>query len=83
MADQLDVRHTGDPALVSAFAQMLEEEGLTVDYEPPAEGRSLGVDVAALVIGVTGHPDLRRLAAKAISRFKDRFGGRGNPEIKG
>lgn len=82
MAEQLDVRYTGDARLVGALAQMLQDEGLEVEYDPPFEKKSMEVDIVALVLAVSGHPDIRRLVSAAVARFKERFPGGGDTEIE-
>jgi hypothetical protein len=81
-ADHANIRFRGPASLVGALAQMLEEQGLTVQYEPPFERKALGVDIAALVLAVTGHPDIRRAMAAGIAKFKERFPDGGDAQIE-
>jgi hypothetical protein len=44
------ITYTGDAARVSMLAQMLEDEGVTVDYRPPAESRSFATALQEIVV---------------------------------
>jgi hypothetical protein len=49
--EQVLIRYEGTPNVVGALAHCLEEQGLSVDYDPPLEKRGVGpVDVVALVL---------------------------------
>jgi hypothetical protein len=54
--DVVKLTYEGSPAFAGLFDQILREEGLTVDYEPPAEPRdeTAAMEVATLVLTVTG-----------------------------
>jgi hypothetical protein len=76
--DQAILTYTGDPALVSALAQALRQEGLDVDYERPSERRGAGEYADAIVeLTVSG------VAVNAITtgcraawrKFRERFPG--------
>jgi 5,10-methylene-tetrahydrofolate dehydrogenase/methenyl tetrahydrofolate cyclohydrolase len=58
--------YEGPPPYVGALAQMLEEEGVTVEY-PPHETRDLSsaLAIVAVVLTATG-------SARAISRLASR-----------
>jgi hypothetical protein len=62
-------QYTGSPAFAGRFAQMLRDEGLTVQWEPPMEQRGLG-DVVQQVEVVTG---TTALAKAAWARIKPRL----------
>jgi hypothetical protein len=71
------------PVAVSAFAQMLREQGLTVDYTPPTETRSMPTTIAEMVVvnlTVTGTTAaLKTGVSAAKKRFRaSRFGAFGN-----
>jgi hypothetical protein len=45
------IRYQGDAARVSALAQMLQEEGVHVDWSPPHEERGiLGADLNEVIV---------------------------------
>lgn len=65
-------QYTGSPAIAGRFAQMLQDEGLTVEWEPPTEQRGMGdmsqqVKVELAVAGTTV------LAKAAWARIKPRL----------
>jgi hypothetical protein len=71
MADEVaELTYEGPAALVGLLAQMLREEGLSVSYEPPEEGRDLqeAATPATVVLAVTGPiwPSMWR----AVKRFR-------------
>jgi hypothetical protein len=71
------VAYSGPPALASAFAQMLREQGLEVDYTPPLERRGAETDAIAAVIGFavnSGGQATIALVRAAVDRFRARFG---------
>lgn len=49
MTDTLRLRYRGEPGLANALVQLLEREGLTVTWRPPAEQRSLGRAVETVI----------------------------------
>jgi hypothetical protein len=78
VADQ--VEYEGPARLVSALAQMIEEEGLTASYRPPIETRSVGADMHTVLINVvsTGTTAAGTIALdRALARFRRRF-----PDVK-
>jgi hypothetical protein len=54
------------------LAQMLREEGVQVEYEPPEEQRGLGVDVAAGVIVYILTKGADEAIKAAVRRFRER-----------
>jgi hypothetical protein len=84
-----EVRFVGPPALVSALAQMLEEEGLTATFDPPFEGRAICPDFAVEVVvyvalktgDVAIEAGVKALAERAIAKFEARF-PRGNATVE-
>ena len=55
--DVIKLTYEGPPALAGFFAQLLREEGLTVNSEPPDESRVLPETLlveAAMVFAITG-----------------------------
>jgi hypothetical protein len=44
------ITYAGSSARVGQFAQMLQDEGVEVEYEPPVERRGTGSDIAVGVI---------------------------------
>jgi hypothetical protein len=68
--------YEGPPAQVSALAQFLREEGLTVDYEAPEEGRDLTTLTGDIVVGVVVSGTSAALLAgirKATKRLRSWF----------
>jgi hypothetical protein len=66
------LRYEGDPAIASALAQMLREEGVEVEWERPYEARSLltAMEAVAVFYFCKGSD----LAIKlAVERFRRRF----------
>jgi hypothetical protein len=80
MADEItELVYEGPTAFVGLLRQMLREEGLTVSYEPPEEGRDLdgAAQLASVVLGVTGPlwPSIWR----GVKRFRAFVSKRGIP----
>jgi hypothetical protein len=79
MAD-VTVKYTGGPMGVSALAQMLRAEGVTVTYEAPQEKRSAEQVVEAVVVYVACKGADAAIAA-ALAKFRQsRFGGTSTAE---
>ncbi len=71
------LRYEGDPAPASAFAQMLQDEGLTVDWEPPYEERGGIVEDVLISLLASGTYDTIKTGVQsAIEKFHARFPGR-------
>src|SRR5450631_51451 len=74
------VTYRGPAGGVRRIAQLLKDEGLQVDYEPPMETRGIGSDVVVVVI-VVGEKILDKtvdmgvdgLVRKAVETFKRKF----------
>jgi hypothetical protein len=80
--DVIKLTYEGDPAFAGFFAQLLREEGLSVDYEPPDEFRDLPPDQlgnvlsgAAVVFSITG--PIWPAIWNAVKKFKASRLGRG------
>jgi hypothetical protein len=66
------IRYYGSPARVGMLAQMLREEGVQVEYEPPQEERGLGADIAAGVIVYILTKGGEEAIQVAVRRFRER-----------
>lgn len=81
--------YEGPPALVSALAWLLREEGLTVDYEAPDEARDLaaiadGITSNVIVlVAVAGTPRALEAIPAVLERFRSWFGARVKIKVKG
>jgi hypothetical protein len=73
--DTTHLTYEGPPPYVGALAQMLEEEGVTVEYTPPHETRDLSSALAIVAVVLTATGSARDIAA-GIQRFRERFGSR-------
>jgi hypothetical protein len=61
----------GSPFDGHLLVESLEEEGLTVDYEPPDEQRSLPLDLAGFIVNiVASSPGIAEVVNKAVDRWK-------------
>jgi hypothetical protein len=67
--------YTGGPAFVGAFAEMMRDEGLLAEYEPPLErpGAPTPTEAVSLVIAVTGHPLMWNSLMAAVTEFREHF----------
>ena len=76
---EFQLNYAGPPALASAFAQVLEEHGVTASYEPPFETKDLATAMAVVSVAfsVLGSPASIR---ESIRVFTDRFG---NASVEG
>ena len=77
--------YRGKPPWHTALAQFLEEEGVSVQWSPPAEeeGRGLGADVHQVVVSIVSTGTVAAITA-AVRRFR-KFGPRdkGKVEVEG
>ena len=70
--DPVYITYTGNPAWVSMLVEMLVEEGLEVDYEPPGQDPLFGLEsVVNLELAVTGHPSVSGSLNATVQRFRD------------
>lgn len=74
MTDTLTIRYKGGPERVGALVQMLEDEGVHVDWEPPEEQRNLeGVaETIALALVASGTYDAIKTAVAKFRRWAPR-----------
>jgi hypothetical protein len=80
MADRSKLTYTGSAALAGQFAQMLQDEGLRVDWEPPlVEGRDATFTEAVVELSVSGLAvsGMQTACRTAYRRFRERFPRRG------
>jgi hypothetical protein len=82
VSETTTVTYRGPSAFASALAQMLQEEGVRVDYAPPPEERSgLGMVAGAIVLNIVCSGTYDAIKA-SIRRFKEsRFGPTADVEI--
>ena len=75
-ANVVYISYTGNPAWVRGLVEMLEEEGLEVDYEPPGEDPLFGSEsVVNLVLQVTGHPSVPDSLNATVQSFRSQAPG--------
>jgi hypothetical protein len=70
MAESVELRYTGTAPFVSMLAQMLEDEGLAVVYEPPMEERGLDQGLVVVILYVS-----MKVVDKTIDMVLDRVLG--------
>ena len=78
MTETRSLSYVGPPALASALVQMLEEEGLTVEWTRPDEQRGMSELADGVVIGlvIDGAKDVIEAGVRAaVARFRKRFPG--------
>jgi hypothetical protein len=76
------VRYEGPPTRVSMLAQMLEEEGVTVDYEPPPEYRDVTAIAATVVISLVCSGLYDGIKA-GVNKARQKFGDHAKVTIEG
>jgi hypothetical protein len=75
-ANVVYLSYTGNPAWVRRLVEMLEEDGLEVDYEPPGEDPLFGSEsVVNLVLQVTGHPSVPDSLHATVQSFRSQAPG--------
>jgi hypothetical protein len=79
--ERYEVTYRGSPAFASALAQMLEDQGVSVQWERPEESRGLGADVHDVVISILSTGSYAMIQA-AIAQFKRRFPRAGDVDVK-
>ena len=67
------ITYEGDPALVSLLVQMLEEEGVEVQWQRPEERRDVSGMAEAVVVNLAAVGVLTGIKA-AVQKFRARFG---------
>jgi len=78
MTESHRLTYTGNPAFSGVLVQMLQDEGLAVEWEPPEERRGANIPEDVLVgLVVSGLSDTIKLGIRtAIEKFRTRFPGR-------
>jgi hypothetical protein len=66
------ITYHGDTARVGALVQMLEQQGVQVDWTPPQEHRGLGADVNEVIVNLVSTGSVVAIAA-AVKQFRARF----------
>jgi len=66
------IRYTGSAARAGALVQMLERQGVHVEWEPPREERGVGGDFMAVGLGIAASGSYDLLKA-AVEQFRARF----------
>jgi hypothetical protein len=64
------ITHQGSPARVGALVQMLEAEGVRVDWSPPHEERGLGTDINGVIVNLVSTGTVVAIAA-AVKKFRE------------
>jgi hypothetical protein len=67
------ITYRGHPALVGLLAQMLREEGVRVQYEPPMEHRGISDDAHQVIISILTWGAIGTIDA-VIAKFRKRPG---------
>jgi hypothetical protein len=63
------IRYRGVAARADALVQMLEEQGVQVEWTPPREQRGLGADVGAVVLSLVASGAYDGIKA-AVAKFR-------------
>lgn len=74
----MKIVHHGSARTGAALVEALEQEGLTVKWEPPVTFRGIGTDVHEIVVQVVAAGAAMGMTAAvrtAVARFKQRFPG--------
>jgi hypothetical protein len=66
------ITYHGDTARVGALVQMLERQGVRVDWSPPEERRGLGADANEVIVNLVSTGSVVAIAA-AVKQFRTRF----------
>lgn len=66
------ITYHGDAARCGALVQMLEQEGVTVQWTPPQERRGLGADINEVVVSLVSSGTLLAITA-GVRKFRERF----------
>jgi hypothetical protein len=69
------ITYEGDPALVAFLVQMLEEEGVEVQWQRPEERRDVRGMAEAVVVNLVAVGVLTGIRA-AVQKFRGQFGSR-------
>ena len=72
MTETRTITYEGDPARAGALVQMLEQQGVKVEWEPPQEERSLGTDVGAVALSLVAS-GLYDAIKTGVTRLRERF----------
>jgi hypothetical protein len=84
-SDTVRLTYRGGVRGVSMLAQMLEEQGVSVQYAPPRETRDMTEAPAIVVVVISATGSIRDMAV-AVQRFRQKFGSdaqiEGLPEPK-
>jgi hypothetical protein len=84
-SDTVRLTYRGGVRGVSMLAEMLEEQGVSVQYPPPRETRDMTEAAAIVVVVLSATGNIHDIAA-AVQKFRQKFGARaqieGLPELK-
>jgi hypothetical protein len=72
-SDTVRLTYRGGVRGVSMLAQMLEEQGVSVQYTPPRETRDMTKAAAIVVVVLSATGNIHDIAA-AVQRFRQKFG---------
>jgi hypothetical protein len=66
------ITYYGDAARVGALVQMLERQGVQVDWSPPHEERGLASDINEVIVNLVSTGSALAIAA-GVKQFRQRF----------
>jgi hypothetical protein len=72
MTETRTITYEGDQARAGALVQMLEQQGVHVDWQPGREERSFGTDVGAVALSLVAS-GLYDGIKTGVARFRERF----------
>jgi hypothetical protein len=75
------ITYRGGAARVSALVQMLEQEGVRVEWSPHREERGLGADVNEVIVSLVSTDSAVAIAA-AVKKFR-KWAPRAKVEVEG
>ena len=65
------IQYTGDPARAGMLVQMLQDEGVSVEWTPPHERRGPGQDAVDVIVQMTAAGGIYAINA-AVTKFRAR-----------
>jgi hypothetical protein len=65
------IQYTGDPAEASTLVQVLQDEGISVEWTPPKEHQGIGTDADQVIVQLTAVGGIAAITA-AVTKFRAR-----------
>ena len=65
------IQYTGDPAEASILVQVLQDEGVSVEWTPPTEHQGIGADADQVIVQLTASGAIAAITA-AATKFRAR-----------